>query len=156
MLTLIVIINTVLIVLFMGLLTKATNKWPLKVAIGIGTVVQGIGFIGAFIGHNFVIEIISAVVMTIGEMVLVPPSQALRADLMDGDRIGTYSGFYSIVAPVAAVLCGFMVSGADILTEYGESIILVVVVVLAIVPLFMAITRAKDRLGVHPASVDEV
>jgi DHA1 family multidrug resistance protein B-like MFS transporter len=149
MLSLILIINTVLIVLFMGLLTKVTNKWPLKIAIALGTIVQGLGIIIAFIGHDFTVEVIAAITMTIGEMVLVPPSQALRADLMDGDRIGTYSGVYSITQPVASVLCGLMVSGTSLLGDYGESIILAIVIVLAVVPTMMAITRSRARMDRH-------
>ena len=57
---------------------------------------QGLGFMIAFLGRDLTWELIAALVATIGEMILVPFSQALRADLMDGDQVGTYTGAFSV------------------------------------------------------------
>ncbi|MDD0675387.1 hypothetical protein PS002_23590, partial [Shigella sonnei] len=61
-------------------------------------------------------------VATIGEMILVPFSQALRADLMDGDQVGTYTGAFSVNQPIASVLSGILVSLSSLFGNIGMTI----------------------------------
>ena len=91
MLTIFLMVNTLVIVLFMGRVNKLTKNWSRSSGISIGIILQGLGFMIAFLGRDFTWELIAALVATIGEMILVPFSQALRADLMDGDQVGTYT-----------------------------------------------------------------
>lgn len=139
MLTIFLIINTFVIVLGMNGMNKLTKNWSRQKGIGIGVVLQGTGFVVAFIGHDFVWEVIAAFVATVGEMILVPFSQALRADLMEGDNVGTYTGAFSVTQPIASVISGVLVSFSGIYGDIGMAIFMVIIVLLGVVPALKAI-----------------
>ena len=76
----------------------------------------------AFLGRDLTWELIAALVATIGEMILVPFSQALRADLMDGEPSGNlYRSFFSDSA-IASVLSGILVSLSSLYGNIGMTI----------------------------------
>ncbi len=139
MLTIFLIINTLIIVLFMSTLNKWTRNWSRSSGIGVGILLEGAGFIIAFLGNNFAFEVTASIVATFGEMILVPFSQALRADLMEGDQVGTYTGAFSVTQPVASVLSGALVSFSSLYGSYGMAIVMGFIILLSIVPSIKAI-----------------
>lgn len=141
MLTIFLMINTLIIVFFMNFFNRLTKNWSRQTGISVGIILQGSGFALAFLGHNLTTEIIAALVATIGEMILVPSSQAFRADLMEGEQVGTYSGAFSITQPLANVLCGLLVSGSGIYGNIGMAIIMIVIIVLGAYPAVRSVNR---------------
>ena len=139
MLTLFLLINTLIIVLFMSKMNQLTKNWSRSTGITLGIFLQGLGFIIAFLGHNLSWEVTAAVVATLGEMILVPFSQALRADLMEGDHVGTYTGAFSVTQPVASVLSGVLVSMSAIYGNIGMAIFMGIIIFLSILPSLRAI-----------------
>lgn len=139
MLTLFLLINTLIIVLFMGKMNKLTKHWSRSTGICVGILLQGLGFIIAFLGHDLTWEVTAAVVATVGEMILVPFSQALRADLMEGDHVGTYTGAFSVTQPIASVLSGVLVSLSAIYGNVGMAFFMGLIVLLGILPSLRAI-----------------
>ena len=139
MLTLFLLINTLIIVLFMSKMNQLTKNWSRSTGITLGIFLQGLGFIIAFLGHNLSWEVAAAVVATLGEMILVPFSQALRADLMEGDHVGTYTGAFSVTQPVASVLSGVLVSLSALYGNIGMAIFMGIIILLSILPSLRAI-----------------
>ena len=72
-------------------------------------------------------------------MILVPFSQALRADLMEGEHVGTYTGAFSVTQPVASVLSGVLVSMSAIYGNIGMAIFMGIIIFLSILPSLRAI-----------------
>ncbi len=139
MLTLFLLINTLIIVLFMSKMNQLTKNWSRSTGITLGIFLQGLGFIIDFLGHNLSWEVTAAVVATLGEMILVPFSQALRADLMEGDHVGTYTGAFSVTQPVASVLSGVLVSLSALYGNIGMAIFMGIIILLSILPSLRAI-----------------
>lgn len=145
MLTLFIAINTLIIVLCMGFVNRLTKNWSRSWGIGLGILLQGSGFIIAFLGRDLTFEVLSSVVATMGEMILVPFSQALRADLMDGDQVGTYTGAFSVTQPIAAVLSGGLVSLSSLYGDRGMAVMMGFIILLGILPALRSI-----RMHEHP------
>lgn len=123
MLSGITLINTAIIIPFMSLFTRLTSKWSLRRAYTIGMGLQTLGFALTCMLNTLWPIVICAVILTVGEMVVVPPSQTLRADLMDPAKIGTYSGAFSAVYPLASVLAGATVTLSTAIGQYGMAIL---------------------------------
>ena len=123
----------------MSKVNHLTKNWSRSTGIGIGIVLQGAGFIIAFLGRNLTWEIIAALVATVGEMILVPFSQALRADLMEGDQVGTYTGAFSVTQPIAAVLSGVLVSLSSLYGNLGMAFFMLIIILLGLFPALRAI-----------------
>ena len=134
MLTLGLMINTTVIVLFMGQMNRLTKNWRRSTGFFWGILLMGSGFLVAFIAHDFTGEVIATLITVVGEMILVPFAQALRADLMEGDQVGTYTGAFSVTQPIAAVLSGVLVSFSAIYGDMGMAFVMVLIILLAIVP----------------------
>lgn len=145
MLTIFLMVNTLVIVLFMGRVNKLTKNWSRSSGISIGIILQGLGFMIAFLGRDLTWELIAALVATIGEMILVPFSQALRADLMDGDQVGTYTGAFSVTQPIASVLSGILVSLSSLYGNIGMTIFMFFIIVLGVLPSLRAIRMHESH-----------
>ncbi len=111
---------------------QLTNKWSERKSLTTGALLQGLGFAAAFLMNSFIPLILASIVMTIGEMILVPSSQSLRADLMNEEKIGTYSGFVTITDPIGSVLSGSLVSFSVYIHHTGVAVVMVVVTVLLV------------------------
>lgn len=130
LLSLTVLINTVMIVLFMTTANRLTRKMHLIPQLVLGSAIFATGIFSAFTFHSLVPILLAAVVYTIGEMINVPASQVLRAKMMDENKIGSYSGFISIAQPLGIVLAGSMVSLSQFTGVLGVQIAFLVVAVL--------------------------
>lgn len=145
MLSIFLIVNTLLIVLFIGGINRWTKNWRRETGILVGLVLQGSGFIVAFLGTTLSVELIATAVATFGEMIGVGFIQAYRADLMEGDSAGTYSGFFTITQPVASVLSGVLVSFSAVYGNVGMAFFMVLIIVFAVLPAMRSI-RIKQAV----------
>ncbi|WP_307975857.1 MFS transporter [uncultured Streptococcus sp.] len=110
MLSIAVFTNTFLIVVLMTTVNRWTKTWPLLRQLTIGSIICAVGMFFNISLNQFWPIVIAMVGFTFGEMINVPASQVLRADMMNEDKIGSYSGFLSITQPIASILAGAMVS----------------------------------------------
>ncbi|MGM9886740.1 MULTISPECIES: MFS transporter [unclassified Lactococcus] len=147
MLTIFLMLNTLIIVLLMSTMNKLTKNWSRSTGIGIGVILQGAGFIIAFLGHNLAWEVAAAIVATFGEMILVPFSQALRADLMQGEQVGTYTGAFSVTQPIASVLSGVLLSLSSLYGSVGMAIIMAGIVIIGVVPALYSIKMHENAIS---------
>ncbi|MDR0199882.1 MAG: MFS transporter [Streptococcaceae bacterium] len=144
MLSIFLIVNTFIIVLLMNGLTRLTRNWRRQTGMVVGLFFQGTGFIVAFLGTTLTVELVATVIATFGEMIGVSFLQAYRADLMEGDSAGTYSGFFTITQPIASVISGLLVSVSGVLTNVGMAGMMVLVMIGAIWPAIVSV-RMKER-----------
>lgn len=132
MLSLVTIINTVLIITLMAVFTRLTSRWTLRVAFAVGMCLQTVGFAASFLAARLWPLALWVVVLTVGEMIAVPSSQTLRADLMDEEKIGAYSGGWAAVNPLASTLAGLSVSISPWLHNGGMAALMLVLGALGI------------------------
>lgn len=144
MLTLFLMINTIIIIFSMTVVNQLTAKWSERKSLMVGAALQGLGFAVAFLLNSLVPLILVAIVLTIGEMILVPASQSLRADLMNQDKIGTYSGFTTITDPIGAVLSGSLVSLSVYIHHTGVAFVMILVTILLVMS-FNQVMRMKKQ-----------
>ena len=94
--------NAIMVVLFQALATRATKRFlPLTVlsigssfyAIAVGSVAFAQGFLGFWL---------AMVIMTIGELILVPTSSTYVANLAPIDKRGRYMSLYGLTWPIGA------------------------------------------------------
>ncbi|MCP1639501.1 DHA1 family multidrug resistance protein B-like MFS transporter [Streptococcus gallinaceus] len=122
MLSIAVFTNTFLIVFLMTTVNRWTKKWPLLHQLTIGSVICAVGMFLNISFNSFWLLLFSMIGFTFGEMINVPASQVLRADMMNQDKIGSYSGFLSITQPIASIIAGSMVSLSHFTGKIGVQI----------------------------------
>ncbi|MBJ7650472.1 MFS transporter [Weissella confusa] len=142
MLSFMLVINTVVIVLTMSAFNHMTNRWPLIRGYAIGTFMQGLGFAMAFLLRDFWPLAFAAVVFTVGEMINVPSSQTLRADMMNPEKLGAYSGAFAATRPLGNIMAGVMVSASHFVGSVGAAVMLMIGVFIAI---YSVATAAKMK-----------
>ena len=140
LLSLTVLINTVMIVFLMTTANRLTRQMKLIPQLILGSAIFASGLFSAFTFKSLLPILISAVVYTIGEMINVPASQVLRAQMMDENKIGSYSGFISIAQPLGIVLAGGMVSLSQFTGVIGVQIVFALV---ATTGVFLIVKAAK-------------
>lgn len=133
MLSFMLVINTILIILVMNYINRYTNRWALRRSFALGTFMQGFGFAMSFLLHDFWPLIIVTFVFTLGEIINVPSSQTMRADMMNPLKIGAYSGAFAATRPVGNILAGSMVSLSQFTNDWGMAGALMVGTFIAIV-----------------------
>lgn len=110
LLSLAVLINTVMVVFLMTSINRLTKPMKPIAQLLTGGIVFATGIFFAFTFKSFWLILLSAVIYTVGEMINVPASQVLRAEMMDQQKIGSYSGFISMAHPLGYIIAGSMVS----------------------------------------------
>lgn len=142
MLSLMVFTNTLLIVLFMTIVNKLTEKWKLLPQLVIGSLLFTLGMLLAFTFTQLYAIWLSVVLLTFGEMINVPASQVLRADMMDHSQIGSYTGFVSMAQPLGAILASLLVSVSHFTGPLGVQCLFVVIALLGI---YFTVVSAKMK-----------
>lgn len=147
MLSLMLITNTALIIVFMGLVNHYSTTWPLTRGFALGQGLQGIGIALTFVLGDFWPLILATVIWTLGEIIVVPASQTIRADLMDPNKIGAYSGLFSVTRPIGTVIAGGMVSLSAVINKWGMAVIVVLMAVGAIGLTLKAVKMPQGNRG---------
>ncbi|MCC9828617.1 MFS transporter, partial [Streptococcus agalactiae] len=107
-------------------INKFIENWPLKRQLILGSLICGFGMLFNISLNTFGAILIAMTFFTFGEMIYVPASQVLRAEMMVEGKIGSYSGFLAIAQPVASVLAGAMVSLSYFTGKIGVQITLTI------------------------------
>ncbi len=88
--------NAAMVVLFQYAVTKRTKQYPALPVMAAGAVLYALGVGSIALGTGFVHFLLSMVVITIGEMLLIPTGTTLAANLSPPDMRGRYMGFYGL------------------------------------------------------------
>jgi MFS family permease len=94
--------NAIMVVLFQIWVTKLTRRYqPLKAMI-VGAMFYGVGVGSIALGSSFWMFWISMVIMTIGELILVPTTTTYAANQAPSDMRGRYMSIYSLSTGTAS------------------------------------------------------
>ncbi len=120
--------NAAMVVLFQFAVTRRTARWPPLLALAAGSLFYGAGTGSVALGSTFGAFWISMVVLTVGEMIMVPTSTTFTANLAPAEMRGRYMGMYTLtwslslgVGPVVGGLLNDYVSPVAI--WYGAALL---------------------------------
>lgn len=145
MLSVVTITNTLIIVVLMGWMTKLFEQWSEMKASALGTALQGGGFAVMFLLTDFWPLLIVAVILTIGEMIVTPASQSLRAEMMNPEKIGAYSGFSAATRPIGAILASGIVSASVFVGNVGAALLLLMATGISILFTYLAVQMLREN-----------
>ncbi|MDR3242040.1 MAG: MFS transporter [Lactobacillaceae bacterium] len=131
MLSIMMVLNTMMVVTVFGIITRIANRFDLKRAFTVGIMLQGFGFAVSFLVQSFWPSIIATIVFTVGEMIGVAPGQTIRANLMNPAKIGAYSGAFSASRPAGMVVSSLMVSLSHFTGAWGMVIVMILLTLFA-------------------------
>ena len=88
--------NAAMVVLFQFPTTRITQRYRHLPVLAVGSLFYALGVGSVAWGRNFPTFLASMVILTIGEMIMIPTSTALTADLAPPDARGRYMSVYSM------------------------------------------------------------
>jgi MFS family permease len=104
--------NAAMVVLLQFITTRITTRYRQLPVLAVGSLFYALGVGSVAWGWNFPTFLASMVVLTIGEMIMVPTSTALTANLAPTEMRGRYMGIFgltwSIAFGVGPVLGGYL------------------------------------------------
>jgi MFS family permease len=110
-------LNAGMVVLFQFWVTRRVSKYAPMLMMALGTFVFGMGFVMYGFVSTFALFMLAMVLITIGEMIIVPVSQALAAQFAPADMRGRYMAMFSFswTVPVAVgpLLAGLIMDNYD-------------------------------------------
>jgi MFS family permease len=98
------VVNTVLIIFLEVPLNLATSRWPHRHVLVLGALLFAVGFGALAFATAAYAIVLTVVVWTFGEMILLPASAAYVADLAPADRRGDYMGAYYVAFGLALAI----------------------------------------------------
>ena len=104
--------NAAMVVLFQFAITRITERYPPVPVLALGTLFYALGVGSVALGWNFPTFLLSMVILTIGEMIVIPTSTAFTANLAPVEMRGRYMGVLGLTWQVGfgigPVLGGFL------------------------------------------------
>jgi MFS family permease len=88
--------NAAMVVLFQYAITRRTERLPFLLVMAAGALLYALGVGSMALGTEFAHFLLSMVILTVGEMLLVPTGTTLTANLAPPDMRGRYMGFYGL------------------------------------------------------------
>jgi MFS family permease len=93
--------NAAMVVFFQYSVTQVTKRYPHLPVLAVGTLLYGLGVGSVALGRGFVAFLVSMIVTTVGELIMVPTGTALAANLSPLDMRGRYMGVYGLTWSLA-------------------------------------------------------
>ncbi len=88
--------NAAVVVLFQVMVTRVSRRFPPFGVLALGALLYAVGVGTVALGSSFVPFLASMLIMTCGELLLVPTTSALVADLAPPDMRGRYMSIYGL------------------------------------------------------------
>ena len=144
MLSIMVFINTLIIVCFITTANRLTKEMKIIPQFLLGSIIFDLGMLFTIVFRSFWALFLLAILYTMGELICMPPSQVLRAEMMNENKLGTYSGFLNMAQPLASILAGAMISISAATGAVGVWLVFIVCAVLGL----LLIIRAAHLHGI--------
>ena len=93
--------NAVMVVLFQYGVTRLTQRYYHLPVLAVGSLFYALGVGSVALGAGFTGFLVSMIILTIGELIMIPTSTALTANLAPPDMRGRYMGVYGLTWGVA-------------------------------------------------------
>jgi MFS family permease len=147
--------------LFQFWITRRISKYAPMLMMALGTALVGAGFVMYGFVTTFVMFMLAMVIITIGEMVIVPVSQALAAKFAPENMRGRYMAMFgfSWTLPVAVgpLLAGLIMDNYDPNWVWYASGILAAIALVGFLWLHLRVDAAKEpETGIEPLAVSSV
>ncbi len=97
-------LNALLVVLFQFLITRRTSAYPPMVVMALGTLLYAVGFSMYGFVATYSLFLMAVVILTIGEMLIVPTARAVVANLAPEDMRGRYMAAFGLGWVVSAMI----------------------------------------------------
>ncbi len=94
--------NALMVVFFQLFITRHTKRYPPLFMLAIGSFIYAAAVGSVALGRGFSGFWISMVIMTVGELILVPTATTYAANLAPTDMRGRYMSIYSLTWPAAS------------------------------------------------------
>lgn len=88
--------NAAMVVLFQYAVTQVTKRYRHLPVLAAGALFYALGVGSVSLGRGFGAFLVSMVIMTVGELILVPTGTTLAANLSPADMRGRYMGIYGL------------------------------------------------------------
>lgn len=116
--------NALMVVFLQIFVTKVTKRYRALPVMMIGTIFYTLGVGSVALGHSFIGFWTSIVIMTVGELILMPTASTYVAELAPADMRGRYMSIagltWSAAAGIAPIFGGFLSDTvAPVATWYG-------------------------------------
>lgn len=115
--------NTVLVVLFSAFMVKIMNHFEDRKVLYIGLFIYTIGFTIFGASNSLWILLLAGLFQTIGEMMYVPVSQSIRADMARDDARSSYMAINGMVFQIAKMVGTLGIMVGSIIASWGMSIL---------------------------------
>ncbi|MEE8356323.1 MAG: MFS transporter [Anaerolineales bacterium] len=121
-------LNAGMVVLFQFMITRKISKHPPMLIMALGSLLYAVGFGMYGFVSAYILFMVAMVIITIGEMVIIPVSQAYVGDAAPEDMRGRYSGVmgFSWMIPwmIGPLLAGLLIdNGYPNWVWYGSAIL---------------------------------
>lgn len=93
--------NALMVVLFQYAVTRVTARHPPLPVLAAGSLFYALGTFSVAWGWNFATFLVSMVILTVGEMIMIPSSTAYTANLAPPDMRGRYMSVYGLTWSLA-------------------------------------------------------
>ena len=93
--------NAIMVVLLQFAITRFSSRRPHFLVLAAGSLFYGVGAGSVALGSDFATFLVSMVILTIGEMLIIPTATTLTANLAPPDMRGRYMSMYSFTWGIA-------------------------------------------------------
>jgi len=120
--------NALMVVFLQVFITQITKRYRPLIVMMVGTFFYALGVGSVALGHSFLGFWVSIIIMTVGELILMPTASAYAASLAPLEMRGRYMGItgltWSTAAGIAPILGGYLNDNiAPVATWYGGFVI---------------------------------
>jgi MFS family permease len=147
-------INALMVVLLQFPITRRISKYPPMLMMALGTFLYVIGFSMYGFVSTYALFIVAMVILTVGEMVVSPVSQALVASFAPEEMRGRYmavSGFsWGIPFAVGPYIAGIIIDGPKPYMLWYAAGFVGILSTLAFLALYRAREKEQKTLDVMP------
>jgi predicted MFS family arabinose efflux permease len=112
-------LNTLMIILIEVPLSGATAHWPHRLSMSLGALLTGAGFGGMALAHGYPGVVLTVIVWTVGEMILLPTATTYVAEISPPRRRGQYMGVYTMTFSIAFTLGPWL--GTAVMDRFGPT-----------------------------------
>jgi len=140
-------VNTLMIVFLEVPLNLATAHWPHRRTLVLGSVLVAAGFGALAFAHSLPAVVLTIVVWTFGEMVLLPAMASWVADAAPPEKRGAYMGLYTMAFNFALVVGSPL--GTALLDQGGGLVLWLTMLALGLLSaaLFTRVREARPEAG---------
>ena len=148
-------LNAGMVVLFQFMITRKISKYPPMLIMALGSILYVIGFGMYGFVSAYLLFMLAMVIITIGEMVIIPVAQAYVGEAAPENMRGRYSGVmgFSWMIPwmIGPLLAGLIMDNANPNWVWYGSAILGTIAALG----FIGIRNSHDGVGISTGKIAE-